>query len=129
MFFSAFKKISKEYNMLKTIPELLHDAAAHVRCVSASIAADELKENHGLLIDVREPSEHLAKGAVGAINIPRGLLEMKLMEIEKDPLKAIYLHCATSARAILSAEQLARIGYQNVSVITCDIDTIQKSRA
>ncbi|MFT6953805.1 MAG: phage shock protein E [Glaciecola sp.] len=113
--------------MLKTIPELLHEAATNVRCISASVAASELKENHGLLIDVREPSEHIAKGAVGAINIPRGLLEMKLMEIEKDPLRAIYLHCATSARAILSAEQLARVGYQKVSVITCNMDVIQQN--
>jgi phage shock protein E len=112
--------------MLKTIPELIQEAAINIRCISASIAADEIKENDGLLIDVREPSEHLTKGAAGAINIPRGLLEMKLMEIEKDPLRAIYLHCATSARAVLSAEQLARIGYQKVSVITCNMDTIQQ---
>ena len=51
---------------------------------------------------------------------------MKLMEIEKDPARPIYLHCATSARATLSAEQLTRLGYTNVSVITCDVDTIQK---
>ncbi|MFT7259412.1 MAG: phage shock protein E [Glaciecola sp.] len=113
--------------MLKTIPELLQEAKKNVRCISAIVAASEIKENHGLLVDVREPSEHLEKAAAGAINIPRGLLEMKLMEIEKDPLRAIYLHCATSARAILSAEQLARIGYQKVSVITCNMDTIQQN--
>ena len=111
--------------MLKTVPELLSEAALNVRCINALTAATERSENKGLLIDVREPAEHLAKPAVGAINIPRGLLEMKLMEIEKDPKRAIYLHCATSARAILSAEQLARVGYTNVSVITCDMDKIQ----
>ncbi|MFT5313408.1 MAG: phage shock protein E [Paraglaciecola sp.] len=114
--------------MLKTIPELLQEAASKVRCISAALAASERAENKGLLIDVREPAEHLAKGAVGAINIPRGLVEMKLMEIEKDPQRPIYLHCATSARAILAAEQLARVGYNNVSVITCDMDTIQSAR-
>lgn len=115
--------------MLKTIPELLQEAGENVRRVTANEAASEMNENHGLLIDVREPSEHLTNGATGAINIPRGLLEMKIMEIEKDPLRAIYLHCATSARAILSAEQLSRVGYQNVSVVTCDVDTIQKHHA
>jgi len=111
--------------MLKTIPELLQEASKNVRRISAEEAAKELDKNKGLIIDVREPSEHLAKAAVGAINIPRGLLEMKLMEIEKDPERAIYLHCATSARATLAAEQLARVGYSNVSVITCDVDTIK----
>ena len=110
--------------MLKTIPELLQEAAVNVRRISAEVATTERDENNGLLIDVREPAEHLAKAAIGAINIPRGLLEMKLMEIEKDPKRPIYLHCASSARAILAAEQLARVGYSNVSVITCDLDKI-----
>lgn len=113
--------------MLKTIPELLREAAVNVRSISAVVAATERDENKGLLIDVREPAEHLAKAAEGAINIPRGLLEMKLMEIEKDSKRPIYLHCATSARAILAAEQLARVGYSNVSVITCDLNTIQNA--
>ncbi|WP_412971298.1 rhodanese-like domain-containing protein [Glaciecola sp. MF2-115] len=112
--------------MLKTIPELLQEAGKNVRRISAESAQRELDENKGLMIDVREPAEHQAKGAPGAINIPRGLLEMKLMEIEKDPARPIYLHCATSARATLSAEQLVRLGYTNVSVITCDVDTIKK---
>jgi rhodanese-related sulfurtransferase len=111
--------------MLKTIPELLDEVAPNVRCIKALSAAIERGENKGLLIDVREPEEHFAKPAVGAINIPRGLLEMKLMEIEKDPMRPIYLHCATSARAILSAEPLVRVGYTKVSVITCKIDEIQ----
>jgi rhodanese-related sulfurtransferase len=114
--------------MLKTIAELLHEAANNVRCINAELAAIEREENKGLLIDVRAPAEHLIKRAAGAINIPRGLVEIKLMEMEKDPQRPIYLHCATSARAILAAEQLARVGYNNVSVITCDMDTIQRAR-
>lgn len=113
--------------MLKTIPELLQEASKNVRRISAEQANSEMEKNKGLMIDVREPSEHLAKAAVGAINIPRGLLEMKIMEIEKDPERPIYLHCATSARATLSAEQLARVGYTQVSVITCDVDTIKNA--
>ncbi|GAA0859347.1 rhodanese-like domain-containing protein [Aliiglaciecola litoralis] len=113
--------------MLKNVPELVQLAAKNVRRIDADTATRELENNKGLLIDVREPAEHQAKGAKGAINIPRGLLEMKVLEIEKDPNRAIYLHCATSVRAILSAEQLARIGFNNVSVITCDLDTIQKA--
>ena len=113
--------------MLKTIPELLHDAALNVRSIKAHLAAKEISQNKGLLIDVREPAEHSEKAADGAVNIPRGLLEMKLMEMEKDPKRPIYLHCASSARAILSAEQLGRVGYSNVSVITCNVDKIQQA--
>jgi len=113
--------------MLKTIPELLNDAAANVRRIDAKTAATELEHNKGLLIDVREPAEHAAKSADGTVNIPRGLLEMKMLEIEKDAARPIYLHCASSARAILSAEQLARVGYTNISVITCDMGTIEQA--
>ena len=107
--------------------DLIKQVKQNIRCIDAQTAAAERAQNKGLLIDVREPAEHLAKPAVGAINIPRGLLEMKLMELEQDPNKAIYLHCATSARAALSAEQLKRVGYKNVSVITCNMDDIQRS--
>ena len=111
--------------MLKTIPDLITEVAATTRRITAAQAKTEMADNNGLLIDVREPAEHAAMPAYGAINIPRGLLEMKLMEIEKDPAKPIYLHCETAARATLSAEQLTRIGYENVTVITCKAPDIQ----
>ncbi|NCP64554.1 MAG: rhodanese-like domain-containing protein [Paraglaciecola sp.] len=112
--------------MLKTVSDLIQEVKKNVRCIDAQTAMAERQLNHGLLIDVREPAEHLAKPAVGAINIPRGLLEMKMLELEKNPSQAIYLHCATSARAALGAEQLQRLGYENVAVITCAMDEIQR---
>lgn len=112
--------------MLKTLPMLLQQASQNVQLTSAQNAAQEISQNKGLLIDVREPAEHSASPAIGAINIPRGVLEMKMLEIEKDSERPIYLHCASSLRAILAAEQLARIGYTKVSVITCKMDQVQK---
>ncbi len=112
--------------MLRNISEILEEVKRSVRCIGAKQAAAEQFQNQGLIIDVRESPEHLASPAAGAINIPRGLLEMKMLEIEKDHRRPIYLHCATSARAILAAEQLQRVGYENVTVITCDVDIIQQ---
>ncbi|MGO2479628.1 MAG: rhodanese-like domain-containing protein [Pseudoalteromonas sp.] len=110
--------------MLTSIPDLMKIVTPNQRRIDAEQAKQELEQNHGLLVDVREPAEHATKAATGAINIPRGLLEMKLMEIEKDPARAIYLHCASGARASLSAEALTRIGYKNVTVITCNTEKI-----
>ena len=87
---------------------------------------NSIEQNKGLLIDVREPAEHANVAAVGAINIPRGLLEMKLMEIEKDAARPIYLHCASGARATLGAEALTRLGYENVTVITCNATQVSE---
>lgn len=106
--------------MLTSIPDLLKVITPNQRRIDAEQAKQEIIENKGLLIDVREPAEHATNPAVGAINIPRGLLEMKLMEIEKDASRPIYLHCASGARATLSAEAITRIGYENVTVITCN---------
>ena len=110
--------------MLTPIPDLLKIITPNQRRIDAEQAKKELEQNKGLLIDVREPAEHATKAATGAINIPRGLLEMKLMEIEKDAARPIYLHCASGARATLSAEALTRVGYENVTVITCKAEQI-----
>ena len=110
---------------LKTIPELLKDIAINVRKITAEQAAKEIPETNGLFIDVREPGEFSASAANGTINIPRGVLEMQMVEFEKDANRAIYLHCATAGRATLSAEALARVGYSNVTVISCKFDIIK----
>ncbi|MEM0516098.1 rhodanese-like domain-containing protein [Pseudoalteromonas sp. YIC-827] len=110
--------------MLTPIPDLLKTIVPKQRRIDAQQARAELAENHGLLIDVREPAEHATKAATGAINIPRGVLEMKLMEIEKDASRPIYLHCASNARATLAAEQLTRVGYENVTVISCKAEEV-----
>ncbi|MCC2618106.1 rhodanese-like domain-containing protein [Aestuariibacter halophilus] len=112
--------------MLKTIPELMQEVSPHVRCVEGAVGAAERAQNNGLLVDVRETSEHLAKPVAGAINMPRGVVEMKMLELEKDPARPIYLHCASAVRARLAAEQLQRIGYTNVTVLTCGVDTLQQ---
>ncbi|GAC13051.1 rhodanese-like domain-containing protein [Aliiglaciecola lipolytica] len=112
--------------MLKTISTLLQEVKQNVRMVTAKNAKAEQSQNNGHIIDVREPEEFQADSALGVINIPRGLLEVKMLELEPDPNRAIYLHCGTSLRAALGAEQLARVGYQNVSVITCPLEEIKK---
>lgn len=112
--------------MLKAVPDLVKEIKQTLRCIEAKVAVNELSQNQGLLIDVREPAEYSTQHARGAVNIPRGVLEMKLLEIEKDPNRAIYLHCASSARACFAAEQLIRVGYQNVSVITCNVNEIKR---
>lgn len=113
--------------MLRTIQERLAAIDAPIRKLSASEAAQEIATNNGLMIDVREPSEHSNSPAEGAINIPRGVLEMKMLEIAKQEDKPIYLHCASGARAMLSAEQLSKMGYTHLAVITCDVPTIQQT--
>lgn len=103
--------------MLKTIPEFIQLASKNVRKVTAEQAFKELSQSKALLIDVRESAEFSTGKLMNAINIPRGILEMRLLEQVNDPNAALYLHCATAGRATLAAESLHRLGYENVSVI------------
>lgn len=110
--------------MLKPLAELVAEASAGLRIVDAKTAQAEMKENQGVLLDVREPPETVKHPAPGSINVPRGVLEVKLPERIPDPDQPIYLHCATGGRARLGAEQLERLGYQNVTAISCGIETV-----
>jgi len=113
--------------MLKTIPQLIEEIRPTLRCISAEQARGEVEQSGGIIIDVREPSEVAEQPAIGAINIPRGVLEMKCLEHFPDENTNIYIHCATGARATLAAEQLKRLGYKNVNIIACDLETLTKA--
>jgi phage shock protein E len=115
--------------MILTLPELMAQVAPNVRCLEIATAKTELGLKHGTLIDVREPAEHAAASVAGSVNIPRGVLEMKLPELYPDPATPIYLHCASGGRARLSAEQLKRIGYTNVTAIISDFNSLSNSMA
>ncbi|RLQ23318.1 rhodanese-like domain-containing protein [Seongchinamella sediminis] len=114
--------------MLKTVPELVAEARTDLRCVDAATATAEVNENQGTIVDVRELIEVENLNAPHSLNIPRGILEMKITELVPDENHPIYLHCATGGRATLAAEQLKRMGYRKVTVITCPIDTVMEQQ-
>lgn len=110
--------------MLLTIPELLADINPKVVKQPAATACPVCFDKQGLQLDVREPEEAQANPIKGSVNIPRGVLEMKMLANYPDENLPIFIHCATSARATLAAEQLLRIGYKDITVISCDLETI-----
>jgi len=110
--------------MLKSVPELIAEASDNLRCLNAQSAFLECGEKGGHIIDVREPGEVDVHPVPGSINIPRGVLEMKITELSQDPQTPLYVHCASSARARLAGEQLQRMGYEKVTVISCNLDQI-----
>ena len=103
-----------------TAKQLLEAANAAVPKISGK-EAQELVAKGALLVDVRDGTEVAATGkAVGAIHIPRGLLEFKA-----DPTsptadknfstdKTVVLHCASGGRAALAGKLLKDMGYEKV---------------
>ena len=112
--------------MLKTVPELVAEARAGLRCVDAATALSEMKENGGAIIDVRELVEVNNLAAPISVHIPRGILEMKIADVIPDENHPIYLHCASGGRATLAARQLLNMGYTQVTVVTCPINTVKE---
>lgn len=110
--------------MLIKIPDIVSEIKQTINTISAVEAKKKCTDLSGVVIDVREPSEVSAKTATGTINIPRGLIEMKVSTLYPDENTAIFIHCASGARAVFSAEQLVRLGYKNVWAITCNIDDV-----
>jgi rhodanese-related sulfurtransferase len=108
---------------LKTLQSIVAETKTSLHCLTPQAAKSLLGENNdALVIDVREPGEVAEKRAAGTINIPRGVLEMKITDHTTDPDRAILLHCATGGRASMAAAALENMGFRNVSVIdgSCD---------
>ncbi len=108
--------------MLKTIPELIALCKDNIQTVSVAEALNNTDKC--VIIDVREPTEFLTKALNNSINIPRGMLEMKMVALYPDENTKIFIHCATGARAVLATEQLTRVGYKNVKALTCTLDDL-----
>lgn len=112
-------------HVIKTLPEIVGPAKAQCDLVSAEeAAAIKAQAPDTLIIDVREPAEVEKLKTEGSVNIPRGVLEMKIGEVATSADQPILIHCATGGRAALSAVALANMGYTNVRVIDADCESV-----
>ena len=70
------------------------------------------------LVDVRLPSEIKSMGgAIQAqqnVNIPRGWLEWRIMNVALNKNTPIVVYCGANVRSPLAADTLMKMGYTNV---------------
>lgn len=112
--------------MIKTTGELITEAQNKINCVdviSAKTIYDDA--NHAVIIDVRESSSYENSHLKESINIPRGLLEMKIEKHCENSEIIILTHCAGGGRASLAALTLHNMGYSNVHAITATFEEIK----
>lgn len=93
-------------------------------------------EQPRLVIDIREPEELNNGKITGAVAIPRGMLEAKLITLspEQDPEAAqkwlkqqdIVLYCASGARSALATKSLNEMGLTKVSSLIGGFNAWQK---
>ncbi|WP_372626731.1 rhodanese-like domain-containing protein [Arsukibacterium sp.] len=114
---------------MKTAQQLINEAKHNISEVKVAELATYLEQtSEPRLIDVREPAEFAQGHIAGAINYPRGVLEMQLAnhpavaasgcaaevalaELARQPL---YLICRSGGRSALAAESLQRMGFNDV---------------
>ncbi len=114
---------------MKTAQQLVAEAKAAIQEVSVNALQQALtQDSETVLIDVREPAEFSQQHIVGAVNYPRGVLEMNIHNHPKvaasgcEPAVAlsqlaqqnVYLICRSGARSALAAESLQRMGFSRV---------------
>ncbi len=108
------------------VSELISRAKAEIRCISAEEAARRIRTESGLIfLDVREPEEHAKDSISASVNIPRGLLEMKIGDVCSNPDQPILIHCAGGGRAALATKSLNDMGYTAVSSIDARFSDLQ----
>ena len=112
--------------MIKSAGELITQAQNKINCVdvfSAKTIYDDA--NYAVIIDVRESSSYENSHLKESINIPRGLLEMKIEKHCENSEIIILTHCAGGGRASLAALTLHNMGYSNVHAITATFEEIK----
>lgn len=73
----------------------------------------EHKENL-VILDVREANDHAHSRIEGAINIPRGVLELEIEDTVPDRNKTIVAYCGGGGRSAMAADVLQQMGYTQV---------------
>ena len=115
---------------MKTAQQLVAEAKSRITEVNVQQLQQALSDHHTLLIDVREPEEFAQGNIDRAVNMPRGVLEMKIhlhrsvahhcqadQALAKLIDQPIYLICRSGARSALAADSLRQMGFkQAISV-------------
>ena len=112
---------------MKTFPELLQQANAEIKSITALELNEEKNNENLVIIDVRSKEIIQSDGMIeGAINIPRGMLEFHADQREDNPFrvtdinpnKKLVLYCGVGGQSALSTKTLQDMGFNNVYNLT-----------
>jgi rhodanese-related sulfurtransferase len=94
---------------------IVADAKTRVAsCTAADVKARLDRGEPFHFLDVREEAEWAVDHAVGARHIGRGVLERDIEALIPDKAAPIVAYCGGGFRSALAADNLQRMGYENV---------------
>ena len=112
---------------MKTFPELIQQANAEIKSITALELNEEKNNENLVIIDVRSKEIIQSDGMIeGAINVPRGMLEFHADQREDNPFrvtdinpnKKLVLYCGVGGQSALSTKTLQDMGFNNVYNLT-----------
>lgn len=108
---------------------LVNEAKTRIKEISTDCVKQKLENNENFyLIDSREYHEWLDSHLPQATFISKGVIEMKIHEIVKDPQAEIVVYCGGGYRSALAVDNLQNMGYKNVSSMTGGISEWRQKR-
>jgi rhodanese-related sulfurtransferase len=107
--------------MTKRLQDLLDEANAAVKAITADEAKEILAAGDSVFVDLREESELQRNGIIpGSVHVPRGLLEWALDPDTTYSVEAfqtgqrVVLYCSHGKRSAMSAKLAYEMGAENV---------------
>ena len=98
--------------------KIVDDAKSRVREVSVDETRRKLESGNAAVIDVREESEWAVGHIRGAQYLGKGVIERDIEARIPDKSAEIILYCGGGFRSALSADNLQKMGYDNVASMT-----------
>ncbi|HEV8550175.1 MAG TPA: MBL fold metallo-hydrolase [Polyangiaceae bacterium] len=113
----------------KTVTQLIAEAARGIAFMSMGDLKDRIE--HGdrslLVLDVRERDAFRARHLPGALNIPRGELELRADRELKDPTLRILTYCEFGKISTLAAYTLRSMGFLRTVALDGGLDAWSKA--
>jgi rhodanese-related sulfurtransferase len=97
----------------KEFVDLVESIRPNVREISVDEAQERIK-NGAVLVDVREDNEWNEAHAAGAVHLGRGVIERDIVHQFPDKETEFVLYCGGGYRSALAADNIQKMGYQNV---------------
>jgi rhodanese-related sulfurtransferase len=95
--------------------KIVEDAKTRIRELTIQdVQAKLARGDRFHLVDVREESEWAAGHLPWAIHLGKGVIERDIEQAIPDTQSEIILYCGGGFRSALSADNLQKMGYQNV---------------
>jgi rhodanese-related sulfurtransferase len=95
--------------------KIANDAQANVKHCSIDDVRTQLNDNDDFtLIDVREESEYAAGKIPSAVHLSKGIIERDIEKTIPETERKIVLYCGGGFRSAMAAENLQKMGYENV---------------